>query len=262
MPPVIISLAQMKVSVGKPKENLDHAVRYIQEASQNGAWLVLLPELWNTGYDLQHCAKYGKNNRETLKVLSQLAKQFQIRIGGSILEISEESGVFNTFYYIDQNGMINPAYQKVHLFPLMKEDLWLTAGNHLAILELPTVKIGFAICYDLRFPEMFRHYAINGVNLVLLSAEWPISRIQHWQTLLRARAIENQFFIAASNCVLDSGGDIFGGNSMVVDPKGEILTAAPCDKTGLFSSSINIERVEEFRQQFPVLKDRRPDLYG
>jgi omega-amidase len=263
MASIIISLAQMKISLGKPVENRDNAAQFIQQASQNGAWLVLFPELWNSGYDLQHCAAYRKNNLDTLKLLSQLAKQFQIRIGGSMLEICEDSSdVYNTFYFIDQDGKIDPVYRKIHLFPFMKEDLWLKAGNHLAILQLQTVKIGFAICYDLRFPEMFRHYTLNGVNLVLLPAEWPISRIQHWKTLLRARAIENQFFIAASNCVLDSGNEIFGGNSMVIDPRGEILAEAPCDKTGLYSTCLNVDAVDEARQQFPVLKDRRPDVYG
>lgn len=129
-------------------------------------------------------------------------------------------------------------------------------------IHAPWGETGLAICYDLRFPEMFRRYALDGVQTMIISAEWPLQRIEHWQTLLRARAIENQCFVIAANCVGQCGGENFGGRSAVISPWGEVLVEGQSDQPELLTVTFDTGQVDEVRRRIPVLIDRRPDLYG
>jgi predicted amidohydrolase len=142
----------------------------------------------------------------------------------------------------------------------MKEDLYLQPGSSPLVMDLPWGKTAMAICYDLRFPELFRRYALEGAQMVILPAEWPAERIEHWRTLVQARAIENQYYIVATNTCGEIGGTVFGGHSMLVDPWGKVLIEAG-DEPGLFTVEIELERVEQIRQRIPVFEDRRPELY-
>jgi predicted amidohydrolase len=168
---------------------------------------------------------------------------------------------FNTFLLVDKRGKQLGSYRKAHLFDLIEEKVYFTAGESLAILESPWGRIGLALCYDLRFPEIFRAYAVNGVELILLVAEWPRRRIAHWDVLLQARAIENQCFIAAVNKVGSSKGEILGGRSAVINPMGEILTQGD-SAPGVFMAEIDLGDVQKIRDWMPVLTDRNPAVYG
>jgi predicted amidohydrolase len=148
----------------------------------------------------------------------------------------------------------------VHLYRLMKEDLCLTAGAQTTIVELPWAPAGLAICYDLRFPELFRKYALAGARMVILPAEWPRPRLAHWRTLLRARAIENQMYVIACNRVGGTSGDQFPGHSAIVDPWGRAIVEGGEDEEVL-TAEINLDEVTSFRKLIPVFEDRRPDLY-
>ncbi len=135
------------------------------------------------------------------------------------------------------------------------------AGERATLAKLPWGTAGLAICYDLRFPELFRGYALAGARLILLPAEWPHPRLAHWRTLLRARAIENQYFVAACNRVgADPNGTRFFGHSTLIDPWGEAIAEAgeePC----LLTATLDLAQVEEIRRKIPVFEDRRTDLY-
>ena len=121
---------------------------------------------------------------------------------------------------------------------------------------------GLAICYDLRFPELFRRYAVRDkAKLILICAEWPQARVNHWRALLQARAIENQCFVAATNSCGKTGGTVFGGNSMIIDPWGEIIAEAGADEA-LVTGEIDLSEVDRVRQTIPVFEDRRPEVYG
>jgi omega-amidase len=141
----------------------------------------------------------------------------------------------------------------------MQEDKWLNAGNSLEIIPTPWGPVGLAICYDLRFPEMFRKYALQGVKMVLIPAEWPSRRIEHWRVLLRARAIENQMFVVATNCV--GGSDPIGGHSAVIDPWGQVIIEGEQEQV-LLTTEIDLDVVNQVRERIPVLKEVRPDIYG
>lgn len=256
-----ISLAQTQIQLGRPEQNFVHIQELIQEAAGRGSRMLVLPELWSTGYTLADAANMAKINRQILPRLTNLASKHAISIGGSM--ILEEGGrFFNSFTFHTPDGSSPVHYEKIHLFRLMDEDRWLSAGNRLAQFSAPWGETGLAVCYDLRFPEMFRRYALNGVQLVLITAEWPLQRIRHWRTLLLARAIENQCFVAAANCVGECGGETFGGCSAVISPWGDVIGESSADQPNLLTVNIDMDEVAKIRQRIPIFEDRRPDLYG
>lgn len=257
---MLISLAQVHIVLGNTDKNVALAEQMIEQAARQHSNMILLPELWTSGYDLEKRELFAHENQRIYRTISQLAQDYQIWIGGSW--ITENSGKFyNSFHLFDSKGQNVANYQKIHLFRLMHEDQWLLAGNHLQTIESPWGKIGLAICYDLRFPEMFRHYALEGVQLILLVAQWPIRRVEHWKTLIRARAIENQFFFAAVNCTGAIGKETFGGASALIDPWGNAVIEGG-NQPDLLTGEINLDEIQRVRQWMPVFQDRRSDIYG
>lgn len=262
-----ISLAQMDINLGQPDVNFQQASAMIQEAAALGSQLVLLPELFASGYDLENWLKHAAPLGEgAFGQLSRLAHQHGIVVGGSLLE-SDRGRAYNTFVLYQPDGRLAGWYRKIHLFQQMDEHRWLASGDGPVLCSLllqgqaEPVQIGLAICYDLRFPELFRRYAVDGAQLFLLPAEWPAARRMHWQALIQARAIENQAFIAAVNRTGSSKGEVFGGGSLVVGPWGEVITSAR-DKPQLLTATLDLSTVNEVRAKIPVLADRRPGLYG
>jgi predicted amidohydrolase len=144
----------------------------------------------------------------------------------------------------------------------MNEHQFLTSGETLHMRNFSWGLCAQAICYDLRFPEIFRSYALNRARIILLPAEWPLKRISHWRTLIRARAIENQVFIAAVNCVGNIGEEIFGGCSAIISPWGDVVCEGNQTDEALLTSTINLDEVEVIRNKIPVFLDRRPDIYN
>jgi predicted amidohydrolase len=256
-----ISLAQMKFQFGQPEANFERAVEWIEKATQRRSDLLLLPELWPSGYDLAHWKRYATNLDEGLfSRLADLARQHRIALGGSLLE-ARDGQAYNTFVLFGVDGAILGVYRKIHRFRLLDEQKWLGAGDELALVDAPWGATGLSICYDLRFPEMFRVYGLGGARLVLLVAEWPQTRIEHWRILLQARAIENQTCIAAVNKIGESQGAKLGGHSAVIDPWGKRLVEGDTTEA-LLTAEIDFREVEKARRFLPVFDDRRPDLYG
>lgn len=256
-----IALAQIELELGSPDRNLRAAREAVRKAADQGADLVLLPELWASGYDLENARHYSSPlNAGWFASMSEMAQESGLALGGSLIERTGDD-LFNTFVLYDQSGEQLGFYRKGHLFDLIDEKDYFQAGTELAVIDSPWGKLGLALCYDLRFPELFRAYALQGVETVLLVAEWPQRRIKHWSALLLARAIENQFFMAAVNKVGTSKGEVLGGNSAVIGPMGEILVDAKT-APGVFLAEIDPRETEKIRRWMPVLQDRNPDLYG
>ena len=256
-----IALAQMTVVRGEVGRNVETASRLVRDAAARGAELVLLPELWSTGYDLARSAAYPHITRtEVLPAMSALARELGVHIAGSVLLDHGDERVFNAGLVIGPSGSILSRYDKVHLFGLMEEDRYLTAGGETATVPLSACDAGLAICYDLRFPELFLTYGLAGVPLVLVPAEWPAVRREHWRTLVRARAIENGYYVAACNCAGTSGPTVFDGHSLLVDPWGKVVLEGG-DAEELLIGTVELERVHAARTTMPALGDRRPDVY-
>ena len=261
MTKISISLGQMRIALGQVDENFDRAERLIARASQSGADLVLLPELWTSGYDLENAADYAVElNAGSFARLSALAEDYRIAIYSSVLERANGAAL-NSAALHAADGRLAGVYRKIHLFRLFDEHLWLGEGDSPTALDMPWGVTGLAICYDLRFPELFRRYAVQDkAKLILLCAEWPLARVEHWRALLKARAIENQTYVAAVNACGETGGTVFGGYSMIIDPWGQTLIEGGEDES-LLTAEIDLAEVDRVRRTIPVFEDRRPDAY-
>ena len=258
---VTISLGQIDIKIGDPQTNLAKVKEMSQEAARRGSDIVIFPELWSTGYDLENAAQYATTtDKGIFAETAVLARDNNISILGSCLSFQGEGAFGNTAVLHDKTGTAVAEYSKVHLFRLMDEDQYLASGDQLTLVETEWGMSGLGICYDLRFPEMFRRYALGGARMVMLPSEWPHPRLKHWQTLLRARAIENQMFIIACNRVGETKGTSFFGHSCIIDPWGETVIEAG-ESEILLTATIDTAVVDEVRQRIPVFEDRREELY-
>ena len=258
---LVISLGQMDVVLGRPAVNLAQVQQWAAEAARQGSDVLVLPELWSTGYDLSNAADYATAvTTGVFAEMANLSKEHGIHILGSCLSLLGEGRYGNTAVLFNPAGELLGMYSKVHLFQLMDEHQYLTPGNGRCLVQTDWGESGLAICYDLRFPELFRAYALDGAKIVFLPSEWPYPRLAHWQTLLRARAIENQMYIVACNRVGTTEGTTFLGHSCIIDPWGEIVVEAG-DTPALLTAAIDLEKVSEIRARIPVFADRNPAVY-
>lgn len=261
MPVVTISLAQMNVKDGDPAKNWRSVQEIVTEAHRRGSDLLVLPELWDNGYALEK----AKDNASGLSTglfaqMLALSRNTKMVIIGSMTE-KRGVGIYNCAPVITPVSGITGAYRKIHLFGGMNEGQFLNPGEAPLTTDLPWGPTSLAICYDLRFPELFRKYATDdAAKMVIIPAQWPAARIEHWRTLLQARAIENQYFVVACNRVGSYNGNTFNGHSMVIDPSGNIM-AELGDSETIMTVKIDTDLVDEVRQKFPVLQDRRTNLY-
>ncbi len=254
-----ISLAQIDIALGRPEENLAKVEGMIAEASQRGSQIVLLPELWSTGYDLERAEEHTRTTERLLARLTDLARERSLFIIGSLLS-AEEGDLYNRATILSPQGVLVGGYSKIHLFRLMEEEKYFAPGTETPVFDFPWGKGALAICYDLRFPELFRKYALGGARIVFLPAEWPYPRLEAWQILLRARAIENQFFMVGCNRVGESKGKVFFGRSSIYGPWGEPVVEGG-EEERLLTAEIDLDEVDEARRKIPVFEDRREELY-
>jgi len=254
----------MAVKTADPEANLAAAGPLVAEAKQRGADLICFPELWTTGFNWKQNAALAPRLEGDVLRIADLAARHRIWISGSVLA-PVENGLANTLFVFNPQGRPAAVYRKIHLFGLMRENEHLCPGNELAVLDAPWGKTGLAICYDLRFGELFRSYALRGVQVQLISSAWPQARQEHWRTLLRARAIEQQMFVVAVNQagIEDFGAEgqvRYGGHSAIIDPWGNTVIEA-AGEPALLSGSIDPAESDRVRQKIPVLTDRRPEIY-
>jgi len=256
---VIISLAQIDITLGRPEVNLAKVEGMIAEASQRGSQIVLLPELWSTGYDLERAEEHAQTTEGFLVRLADLAKGHSLFIIGSLIS-AQEGRLYNRATIISPQGVLVGGYDKVHLFRLMEEERYFAPGTEAPVFDFPWGKGALAICYDLRFPELFRKYALAGARVIFLPAEWPYPRLEPWRILLRARAIENQLFMVGCNRVGESKGKVFFGRSGIYDPLGEPVIEGG-EEEGLLTAEIDLDVCDEARRMIPIFEDRREELY-
>ncbi|MEF2245014.1 MULTISPECIES: carbon-nitrogen family hydrolase [unclassified Paenibacillus] len=258
-----IALLQMDIKIGDVEANYEKVKSMIAEAAGQAVKpdVVIFPELWNTGFQLDQIKELADRNGErTRQLLSELSRAYKVNIiGGSIAELRGDE-VYNTLIAFDRDGNEVADYSKIHLFRLMDEEKYLSAGEKTALFEVDGEKAGAFICYDTRFPELSRKLALNGAKIVFVPAQWPHPRLHHWKTLLMARAIENQMFVIACNRTGKSGDTHFFGHSMVIDPWGEVIAHAEEEETIIYAD-IDLALVDEVRARIPIFKDRRPEIY-
>ncbi|WP_299026090.1 carbon-nitrogen family hydrolase [uncultured Thermanaerothrix sp.] len=251
-----ISLAQMNIQLGNLEKNYLKALEFLKEARKSHAHLVLFPELWSSGYDLKNQAQHAHQNLELISELRRQAQENGLYIGGSL--ITYDAGhYYNTFILIAPSGQITGQYHKIHLFGPLNEDRYFAPGHSPVLASVADLTSGLAICYDLRFPELFRAYLNHNADSFLLVAQWPAPRLEHWETLLRARAIENLALVAACNAVGTTGKVTNGGSSLIISPWGEVLARGSIREEDFVQATIDLANISEVRSNFPALQDRQ-----
>lgn len=263
-----IAILQMDVKMAQNfancEQNFIRARELIDRALKRGADIAVLPEAFNTGFCVQNFKRLADvgavRTKELLSEISQ--KNGSVLIGGAIN--SKQDKIYNSAF-VYQNGAEILRYDKIHAFSLARENEIVSGGDRLGICEVKfknrAVKIGVAVCYDLRFCEIFRALALRGAQVVFVIAQFAQSRIEHFITLARARAIENQIFICAVNGCGDAGqGESFGGNSMLIGPGGEIV-ARLGKKEAVKIARADLNEILKFRAKMNLLKDMKPEIY-
>jgi len=242
-----------------PEKTLRKAEPLIMNASCAGASLIAFPEQFATGWDPLSCHNVEECTGRIVSSLQNLARRYSIAIIGSFRERCVPSPR-NTAVAIGKDGGILAMYPKMHLFSPAREDTAYTPGIALPTFSIEGVKCGMAICYDLRFPALFRIYARQGVQAVFVPSAWPECRIRHWELFLSARAAENQMYVIGINTVGANPVDRYSGASMTADPYGTIVSRAGSREELLFSE-LDPSLVDTLRNDFPVENDRKDALY-
>ena len=257
-----IACIQTDIIFGNPEQNMLNISQKVKETVKNSKPdIIVLPELWNTAYDLTRLDEISdEEGKESKHFLSALAKQYRVKIVGGSVAKKTTKGVYNTMFILEENGEIVGEYSKLHLFKLMDEHLFLQPGKTEGLFELDGELCAGMICYDIRFPEWIRAHTVKGAKVIFVSAQWPLARLHHWRSLLIARAIENQCYVVACNRVGSDPNNVFAGHSMIIDPWGEILSEGN-EMEGIVCSSIDLKKVEDVREKIPIFKDRKPNFY-
>lgn len=268
-----LRLAICQMLIGSDRSaNLAHAGQLVAEAAQNGARLVVLPEIFSMPYRTDLMVKLAEVcPGPTTVYLADLALSNRvILVGGSIPEKDEEGRIFNTSFIFDEQGLVIGKHRKMHLFDIdipgqmtFHESDAFSAGNSLAVVQHPALNLAVIICYDIRFPELVRWAALGGAQLLVVPAAFNMTTgPAHWEILFRTRAVDNQLFVAAASPARNMGSSYQAwGHSMVVDPWGTVISQAGSDETIIYAD-LDLDMIGRIRQQLPLLKHRRTDIYG
>jgi len=259
-------------STADPAANLAAADRLTRAAAADGATLIVLPEKWTAmGSDEDQQDAAQTLDGPAIGWARQIARELSVDlIAGSILErVPGREKLSNTSVHVDPQGEVRASYRKLHMFDVevggrsYRESDIEEPGEEIVLSQTADgVDLGLSICYDLRFPELYRILAVRGARIISLPAAFTLATTRdHWETLVRARAIENQAFVIAANQVgRHPGGHQSGGRSMIVDPWGLVLAQAP-DQPGHIVADLDLARQLEIREQLPALANRRGDVY-
>lgn len=277
----ILGSAAAEIDENK-RETRRTAERYIRDAAEKGADFAVLPEMWNCPYANRYFRAYAETaDGETVKKMSALAKDLGIYlIGGTIPEWEGETDkLYNTCFAFDRQGKIIGKHRKAHLFDIDMKDRVLADGTvkkgitfqesksfspgaGSTIIETEFGKMGIAVCFDVRFPELFRKMALEGAQLIFLPGAFNMTTgPAHWDLSMRARALDNQVFMVAAAPARDENGVYLSfGNSCVVEPFGSFIAHAD-EKECLLLADIDLAQVAVVREELPFLKNRRPEIY-
>jgi omega-amidase len=260
-----IAVAQISCSLGDPEANLSKVRDFSRRAKETGAELIVFPEMTDTGYSMPVIRKHA-NYWKTgfVASLQEIAGQLSIAI---VSGVSERDGslIYNSQVLINANGDVVAKYRKTHLYAVapVQEHTCFAPGNSFVSFTFGGLQFGFSICYDLRFPEMFRKLVFEqNVGTFLISSAWPFPRVEHWSVLAQARAIENQSYVVASNRVGKDDDIWFCGSSAIIDPRGVVIAAASADREELIHADLSHELVQSVRKRVDSLGHRRKDLYS
>lgn len=253
-------IVQFDVKAGQIETNVKTLLGHLEGLAAENVSLAVLPEMFSCSFDNENLYTHSTYTDSIVERLSSFAEENQMAIAGTLPE-REKERIYNTMVFIDRDGKVKAKYRKLHLFRLTGEHDYYTPGNAVVMADTSFGRVGLMICYDVRFPELARSLFLKGAHLILVSAQWPEPRQEHWKTLVRARAIENQLFMVCSNRTGQEDDLGFPGGSLIIDPLGEILADGGRTDRAM-SAMIDPGQVERVRTQIPCMTDRRPEIYG
>ena len=263
-----LAILQLRTELDRT-ETMEKAARMLRRAAEQGAQLAVLPEMFNCPYAGRYFQAFAAlGHEDTVAALSAWAKENRIwLVGGSIPE-REEERLYNTCFVFDDEGRVIARHRKVHLFDIdapgmrFRESNTFTPGKEITVFDTPWGKMGAAICFDMRFPELFRAMARRGAQLILVPAQFNMTTgPAHWELMLRARAVDNELFVAAASAARYEGFSYeCWGHSAVFDPWGSRIAGADETEQILYAD-VDFARVDEVRRQLPTFLHLREDVY-
>lgn len=260
----IAACAQINIECGKVSTNLDAASAAVRTAADNGAQLIVLPEMWPTSFVAEPSVTLIRESRDAERTMTRISEELGVMVIGGGLE--EERGQFFNRCCISDRGKVISTYRKIHLFSPNAENRLMTPGKAAAIVDTRLGRIGTAICYDIRFPELIRYYFHKGVQLLVVPAQWPEARSDHWRNLTRARAIENQMFVIGCNrtgteeSMRNGETLVFPGDSRIINPMGGVIGKGQGEDEPTLAE-IELRRCRAMQRILPIHKDRQPRVY-
>jgi omega-amidase len=259
-----VAAAQISCSLGDSKANLLKVRDFSTRAKQSGVELIVFPEMTDTGYAMPVIRDHSSSwTSGFVPGLQEIARQFSLAI---VCGVSERDGssIYNSLVFVDQQGQTAAKYRKTHLYAVapVEEQNCFAAGDTFGSFALSGLRFGFSICYDLRFPEMYRNLVVEqNVDAFIVSSAWPFPRVEHFRTLALARAIENQSYVIASNRVGKDDDLWFCGSSAIIDPRGVVVASASADREELITAHLSEDLVLSVRRRVKSLAHRRQELY-
>ena len=260
MKEVTVGCFQMDVLPGDVEANLSKVEGILPEMERRGCQLALFPEMWSCGFVYSILREMADYTPKVLGRLKGWAGQHRMVLIGSLPEADGDT-IFNSSYVIDANGNVAGKYRKIHLFSLSGEPEYFERGRSPLVCDTSVGCLGIEICYDIRFPELSRRLALDGAEIICVSALWPEVRVRHWSLLLRGRAVENQLFVLGCNGCGIEGNTRYGGASAIISPLGEVLAEARHDEE-LLIAKLNFEEMQDYRRHIPCFSDRLPGVYN
>ena len=254
-----VAAIQMDIAWHDRPANHLKARELATQAKKSGADLVILPEMFSTGFSMDTSITPEPLTGATPALLRSLARELEMAVIGGFVLARENAGPQNVSLAVDRHGNDLSLYAKIHQIPILGEDAHYEPGDRPVPFDLKGFRAASLVCYDLRFPELFRAL-VEECGLILIIASWPAARQAHWDVLLRARALESQCFVVGVNRVGEGGGNTFTGGSAIIDPLGEVLVHGG-EKETLIMADIDPAKVAEVRSTMPFLKDRKPHLF-
>lgn len=258
-----IAVFQMNIIPGEPARNREKVKAWFERNAGPSIDIIVLPEMWTTAYALEELDQLAEpSDGPSVSFLKELAVKYDVHLIGGSIAVKEEGKIFNRAIVIDRKGNVVYEYDKIHLVPMLDEPKYLNGGtSSVKAFELDGVKMGVVICYDLRFPEIIRDLALQGIQALFIPAEWPEARAAHWETLSVARAVENQMYVVTCNRIGSYNGTTFAGRSMFIEPFGGVLSKGTPDKEEVLQNTLDLESVKRVREDVPIFKSRVPGLY-
>lgn len=255
---------QFDIKRGDVKRNLEAVAAGLKTLAADRVRLAVLPEMWTSSFVAADVERLVDESDRAVHALRRAARRYKMVLAGSSYERAGKD-IFNTVFVIDADGEVVGTYRKIHLFSPGGEHLNFAEGKTPLLVQTAVGKLGATICYDLRFPELYRALAEAGAEVIVVPAQWPTERLTHWETLLRARAIENQVFVIGCNRTgIDRRSPTqtlrFPGASAVLDPWGRALAAGKSRPAAKWAE-VDPAQLAEVRRRIPVWVDRRPPAY-